>query len=145
MKPCIDHLNRYVSNVDKFIEFYREVLGYELIDKGKKESGMNYAILKGFNHEMFISERASFEQKDENFRHIGYSVEKADEVLKELKLKGFIDMEMQVVVKQYSRQFYIKDPDGFEIDLIEWTDKRSFYNNLIRKMCNVSGSDFAEQ
>ncbi|KUO76371.1 MAG: hypothetical protein APF77_06635 [Clostridia bacterium BRH_c25] len=130
MKPYIDHLNRYVSDVDKFIEFYREVLGYELIGKGKKESGMNYAILKGFNHEIFISERTGFKQKDENFRHIGYSVEKADEILEELKLKGLIDMDMQVVVKKYSRQLYIRDPDGFEIDLIQWTDKTGFYNSL---------------
>lgn len=130
MKPHIDHLNRYVSDVDKFIEFYREVLGYELIGKGKKENGMNYAILKGFDHEMFISERASFEQKDDNFRHIGYAVEKADEILEELKMKGFIDMDMQVIVKQYSRQLYIRDPDGFEIDLIQWTDKAGFYKSL---------------
>lgn len=140
MKLCIDHLNRYVSDVDKFIEFYREVLGYELIDRGKKENGMDYAILKGFNHELFISERASFNQGNGNFRHIGYSVEKADEVLEKLKLKGFVDMNMQVIVKQYSRQFYIKDPDGFEIDLIEWTDKSGFYNNLIQKMVEIRAS-----
>ncbi|MGE5630205.1 MAG: VOC family protein [Caulobacteraceae bacterium] len=134
MKPCIDHLNRYVSDVDKFIGFYRDVLGYELIDRGKKESGMNYAILKGFGHELFISEKESFTGKDENFRHIGYSVEKVDETLEELKLKGYVEPGVQVIVKQFSRQFYIKDPDGFEIDLIEWTDKEGFYDNLIQGM-----------
>ena len=130
MNPHIDHLNRYVSSVDKFIEFYQEVLGYELIDRGKKGNRMDYAILKGFNHEMFISERASFEQKDDNFRHIGYSIEKADETLEKLKLKGIVDIDMKVVVKQYSRQLYIRDPDGFEIDLIQWTDKAGFYKSL---------------
>jgi len=39
-------------------------------------------------------------------------------------------MDMQVVVKKYSRQLYIRDPDGFEIDLIQWTDKTGFYNSL---------------
>jgi hypothetical protein len=79
---------------------------------------------------MFISERASFEQEDDNFRHIGHSIEKADETLEELKLKGIVDMDMQVVVKQYSRQIYIRDPGGFEIDLIHWTDKADFYKSL---------------
>lgn len=32
----IDHLNRYVSNVDKFIVFYRDIFGCECIDKGTK-------------------------------------------------------------------------------------------------------------
>jgi catechol 2,3-dioxygenase-like lactoylglutathione lyase family enzyme len=44
---AIDHINRYVSNVEEFIVFYRDVLGYELIDRGKKADGKNYAILKG--------------------------------------------------------------------------------------------------
>ncbi len=133
MKPYIDHLNRYVSNVEKFIEFYRNVIGYELIDKGKKDNGMNYAILKGFGHELFISERNNFESREENFRHIGYSINNADELLNEFKFKGYVDVGMQVVVKQFSRQFYIKDPDGFEIDMIQWTNKEGFYESLNSK------------
>lgn len=133
MKPNIDHLNRYVSDVDKFIVFYQDILGYELIDRGKKGNGKNYAILKGFNHELFISEKDGFELADENFRHIGYSAEDADVTLNELKRKGCVDRAMQVIVKQYSRQFYIKDPDGFEIDIIQWTDKDGFYKHLESK------------
>lgn len=36
-------------------------------------------------------------------------------------------------MKPFSKQFYIKDPDGFEIDLIQWTDKDGFYKNLKSK------------
>jgi len=133
MKPNIDHLNRYVSDVERFTKFYQDVLGYELIDKGKKETGMNYAILKGLSHELFISEKEGFEGREENFRHIGYSVDNVDGLLAELKSKGYVDEGMQVVVKQFSRQFYIKDPDGFEIDMIHWTDKAGFYKYLNTK------------
>jgi len=58
------------------------------------------------------------------------NVDNADKLLKKLKLKGYAAAEQHVIVKQYSRQIYIKDPDGMEIDLIEWTDKQGFYNNL---------------
>ena len=133
MKPKIDHLNRYVSNVEKFIEFYHNILGYELIDRGKKENGMNYAILKGYEHELFISEREGFEVKSENFRHIGYSVDNVDEHLSDLKSKGYVDDSLQIIIKQFTRQFYIKDPDGFEVDLIQWTDKDGFYEKLNAK------------
>ncbi|SHE77472.1 hypothetical protein SAMN02745784_01790 [Tissierella praeacuta DSM 18095] len=30
-------------------------------------------------------------------------------------------------------EFYIKEPDGFEIDLIQWKDKSKFYDNLKNK------------
>lgn len=133
MKPCIDHFNRYVSDVDKFIKFYRDVLGYILIDKGKKGNGMNYAIFKGINHELFISEKENFAAVDENFRHIGYLIDNVDELINEYKSKGYVEQEHQVIVKKHTRQFYIKDPDGFEIDLIQWTDKAGFYNELSHK------------
>lgn len=127
----IDHLNRYVSNVEEFINFYSDVLDYELIDKGIKENGKNYAILKGDGHELFISEKDNFNiESEQNFRHIGYFIENVDELLEKLKLKGYIAKEQELIVKQFSRQFYIKDPDGFEIDLIQWTDKNGFYSYL---------------
>lgn len=127
----IDHLNRYVSDVNKFIVFYGEILGYELIDKGRKQNGKSYAILKGKEHELFISEKEDFElEKAQNFRHIGYLVEDIDELLKNLKIKGLLPADKEIIDKSFSRQFYIKDPDGFEMDLIQWTDKQAFYKHL---------------
>lgn len=127
----IDHLNRYVSNVDKFIVFYRDILDYKCIDKGTKTNGKRYAILKGKEHELFISERDNFTiEKNQNFRHVGYYIENVDELLETLKLKGYVEQNQEIIVKQFSKQFYIKDPDGFEIDLIQWTDKQGFYDHL---------------
>lgn len=127
----IDHLNRYVSNVDQFIYFYTDALEYELLDKGTKANGKNYAILKGDGHELFISEKDNFRlDKDQNFRHMGYYIKNVDEFLEKLKSKGYIEKKEEIIIKPYSRQFYIKDPDGFEIDLIEWTDKQKFYQDL---------------
>jgi catechol 2,3-dioxygenase-like lactoylglutathione lyase family enzyme len=128
---AIDHINRYVSNVEKFIGFYQDVLGYELIDKGVKTNGNNYAILKGDGHELFISEKESFiEEQEGNLRHLGYNFENVDELLEILKLKGYVEKEKLIIIKPFSRQFYIKDPDGFEIDFIQWTDKQGLYNYL---------------
>ncbi len=139
IQACIDHLNRYVSDVDRFISFYIEVLGYRLLDKGYKESGKAYAILGGYGHELFISEKDAFAcDYCSNFRHIGYSIDNADALLENLKAKGFIAEDYQVIVKQFSRQIYIKDPDGFEIDLIQWTDKDGFYGKLKAKQ-EISG------
>lgn len=126
----IDHLNRYVSDVSKFIEFYSKALDYELIDKGTKESGKPYAILKGNGHELFISEKDDYTHSDSNFRHLGYSVENADRTLQRLKSLGLMAEDYEIIEKPYSRQFYVTDPDGFEIDFIQWTDKAGFYKSL---------------
>ncbi|WP_313757840.1 VOC family protein [Tissierella sp.] len=42
---AVNHLNRYVSNIDKFIDFYIDVLDYKLIDKGIKGNEKNYGVL----------------------------------------------------------------------------------------------------
>lgn len=132
MNPIIDHINRYVSNTNIFINFYQNCLGYELIDTGIKANGKKYAILKGFGHELFVSEKDNFILDEENnFRHIGYSVSNIEELLMQFKLKEYVADETQLIVKQFSKQFYIKDPDGLEIDLIEWTNKKEFYHSLL--------------
>ncbi len=90
----IDHLNRYVSDVDKFILFYEDALDYKLIDSGIKLNGKKYAILKGDKHELFVSEREDFKvEEEQNFRHIGYLVENLDELLDTLKIKGYVNKE----------------------------------------------------
>jgi lactoylglutathione lyase len=130
----IDHINRYVSDVDVFIDFYQDALGYELIDKGIKANGKKYAILKNSGHELFISEKEGYDKENEGrIRHIGYSVDNVDLLLRVMKSKKLAPADTQVIVKAFSKQFYIKDPDGFDIDLIEWTDKMGFYWYLADK------------
>jgi catechol 2,3-dioxygenase-like lactoylglutathione lyase family enzyme len=133
MEPVIDHINRYVSNVEGHISFYTRALGYELMDRGVKGDGSEYAILKGHGHEMFVSEKPDCHVEERALRHLGYAVEGIDELLEELKRNGLADRELNVIEKPYSRQLYIKDPDGNEIDLIQWTDKDRFYKDLKKK------------
>lgn len=83
---------------------------------------------------MFISEKEDFSiEREQNFKHIGYFIENVDELLESMKLKGYVEKEQDIIIKPFSRQFYIKDPDGFEIDLIQWIDKQGFYNHLRSK------------
>jgi len=133
MEPFIDHINRYVSSVEEHVSFYTRALGYELIDRGTKADGNEYAILRGCGHELFISEKPGCGQGERALRHLGYTVENVDSLLEELKGKGLAGREVEVIVKPYSRQFYLEDPDGNEIDFIQWTDKERFYENLKKK------------
>lgn len=127
----VDHINRYVSDVDASVSFYTDALGFVLLDKGIKQNGKNYAILKSDGLEMFISEKDGFEFEDSiNFRHIGFRVDNAGILLSSLKAKGYAPLETQLIIKAFSKQFYLKDPDGSDLDFIEWTDKERFYHYL---------------
>jgi catechol 2,3-dioxygenase-like lactoylglutathione lyase family enzyme len=130
----IDHINRHVSNVDAFISFYTDALGFVLLDRGVKQDGKSYAILQCGGAELFISEKDGFESDSgKNLRHIGFGVASADALLSSLKKKGYVQDDTSIIVKAYSRQFYLKDPDGFDIDIIEWTNKEKFYRYLAKK------------
>ena len=130
MNPILDHINKYVSDVELNINFYRDVLGYQLLDSGLKNNGNKYAILMGFNHELFISENKNVSFNNNQYRHIGYSIDNIDILFKNLKNRGYIPENQNIIIKPYSKQFYIKDPDGCEIDIIQWIDKNKFYNDL---------------
>jgi catechol 2,3-dioxygenase-like lactoylglutathione lyase family enzyme len=130
VRPVIDHINRYVSDVTASVDFYTGVIGYELIGEGVKADGSRYAILKGVDHELFISEGPEGSATGGAFRHIGYTVDDVDALLARLKKDGIVDADREVVVKRYSRQLYLEDPDSGEIDLIQWTDKEGFYGDL---------------
>ena len=122
----IDHVNRYVSDVDAFVAFYTKALGYRLLRKGTKANGQPYAILRGGGHELYLSQREGFTPDcGGNFRHIGYAVADANSLLADLQARGLAPADTQIIVKPFSRQLYLKDPDGFEIDMIQWTDKES--------------------
>ncbi len=130
--PAIDHVNRYVTDLDRHVNFYTEALGYAVIGRGVKADGSGYAILKGHQHELFVSERPQGEVVEKTVRHIGYTVKDVGALLERLKEGGIAGEETEIIVKKFSRQFYLRDPDGNEIDCIEWTDKQGFYDDLNR-------------
>jgi lactoylglutathione lyase len=130
MRPIIDHINMYVSKVSVSVAFYTGVIGYELIGEGTKADGSKYAILRGGGHELFISEGLDAGATRGAVRHIGFEVEDVGALLARLKEDGIVEADREVIVKRYSRQLYLQDPDGNEIDLIQWTDKTRFYEDL---------------
>ena len=124
----IDHINRYVRSVDKTVTFYTQALGFLLIDDGIKADGKPYAVLRSVDHLLFVSESDKYiESQCPNFRHVGYCVANVEEILRDLKGKVYAPQEATCVIKPYSKQVYITDPDGVEIDLIQWTDKVDFF------------------
>ncbi len=70
------------------------------------------------------------QMENTNFRHLGYAIDDVQKISDNLKLAGYLDSNTDIITKAFLKQFYIKDPDGFEIDMIQWTNKEGFYQSL---------------
>ncbi|MBT3584539.1 MAG: VOC family protein [Halobacteriovoraceae bacterium] len=118
----IDHLNLNIVNLDKSIEFYNKVLGFEIKEEGTSPSGSPYAII-GSSERAYLClyqnlESPLSEDRDKRYlNHLGFNITNFDDVKKSLKELGVnIDLEYGY---ENSRSIYITDPNGLEIELSE--------------------------
>jgi catechol 2,3-dioxygenase len=121
----LGHVVLYVTNLERSVHFYRDILGFPLV--GEMEIGGRSgaaAFSSGrTHHEMLLIEvGGSPRQKhapEPGLYHIGFKVADSDEelkeVLKELKKNNVLIGGMSDHTVTHS--IYIEDPDGNEIEL----------------------------
>lgn len=120
---AIDHINLNVKNLEETILFYKNLFNFEVKETGvSTSSGSPYAII-GQSQVGFL---AIYE--DENFsltnyqalNHFGFYVHNIEDIYNKLKTKGINILYDGFVKWPESRSLYIKDPNGFEIELSEF-------------------------
>ena len=93
----LDHIGVAVKDLDKAVEFYRDMLGLELIEKEEvPEEKVRIAVLKvgdvfielleGMTEDSAITKFIN--KRGEGIHHIALRVENVDEVSRKLKEKG---------------------------------------------------------
>jgi lactoylglutathione lyase len=117
------HTRMRVSDIDKTIRFYTEVLGLEVVERKTSPRGSHLAFLKVPNSEELI-ELASFPPSgpvkvQEDLVHLAFQVENLDKAIAELKAKGVAITDGPTNSSSGSRFIFIDAPDGYEIELIE--------------------------
>ncbi len=124
----IDHINFYVSDLDRSIEFYKKVFGFSVLEDHTKDEKEPWAIM-GAGGKAFLAmyQKDDFRPPEQGpVNHWGFVIEDADRTLKALKENqvkilyadephgGIIDWPK-------SKSIYIQDPDGYEIELSNLT------------------------
>jgi len=117
------HTRMRVTNLDQTIQFYRDILGLEVLERKSSPRGSQLAFLKTPNSDELI-ELTSFPPSgpvkvQEDLVHLAFQVESLDETIASLTAKGVKVTDGPTQTSSGSRFIFIDAPDGYEIELIE--------------------------
>jgi len=117
------HTRMRVSDLDQTIEFYRTVLGLDVIERKTSPRGSHLAFLKVPNSDELI-ELTSFPPSgpvkvQEDLVHLAFQVDNLDETIASLNSKGVKVTDGPTQTSSGSRFIFIDAPDGYEVELIE--------------------------
>jgi lactoylglutathione lyase len=117
------HTRMRVSDLDKTIRFYTDVLGLEVVERKTSPRGSMLAFLKVPSSEELI-ELTSFPPSgpvnvQEDLVHLAFQVENLDDTIASLDAKGVKVTDGPTQTSSGSRFIFIDAPDGYEVELIE--------------------------
>jgi lactoylglutathione lyase len=117
------HTRMRVSDMDRTIAFYTDVLGLEVLERKTSPRGSHLAFLRVPNSEELI-ELCSFPASgpvhvQEDLVHLAFQVENLDDAIASLHKKGIRVTDGPTATSSGSRFIFIDAPDGYEVELIE--------------------------
>ena len=113
----IDHLNLTVKNLDISCAFWHNLFGFETLEELPSQQGR----IIGNQHAMLaLYESPNFTpHPNTGFNHVSFHIENFDKVEKKCQNLGLEIGYGGIVSWSKSRSIYIKDPNGYEIELVE--------------------------
>lgn len=117
------HTRMRVSDMERTLKFYSDVLGLEVVEQKVSPRGSHLAFLAVPNSEELI-ELCSFPASgtvkvQEDLVHLAFEVEDLDRTIQELQAKGIPITDGPTRTSSGSRFIFIDAPDGYEIELIQ--------------------------
>ena len=113
----IDHLNLHVKNLKQSIAFYEQLLGFTELEDLPEDNGK---IIGDKSAKLAIYENADFGgHKKIGLNHIGFNIENFGDVEARCKELGIEILYGGVVRWPRSQSIYVKDPNGYELELTE--------------------------
>ena len=110
----IDHANLYVRDLQKSVNFYTTLLGFEL---KKDQPDQQSKIIGNDKIKLCLYENPDLIYT-KGINHIGFHIENFDEVVEKCSSMN-ISMPYGVIEWESSRSVYIIDPNGYEVELNE--------------------------
>jgi catechol 2,3-dioxygenase-like lactoylglutathione lyase family enzyme len=120
----VAHMAVYVKDLDKTLEFYKGMLGYEVpFTLPKKEGGgVRIAFVK-VNDNQYFEIFNEADRGEGQLNHISFYTDSADRMYAYLKSKGIAVMGDKGSVgkgQTGNKNFNVKDPDGHIVEIVEY-------------------------
>lgn len=126
----LDHFALRVSNMDKALHFYRDILGLKLLSKGiHDEVREEYAFLDlGCGTLELLSNLkwadhgpiTQVEPNELNCPHLAFQTNDMDDVLRMIERENLKIVKGPLEIEGKERWIYIADPDGNIVEFIHW-------------------------
>jgi len=121
------HTRFRVSDMDRSLKFYRDVLGMEVTDQKTSPRGSKLVFLQFPGSEAEL-ELCSFPssggvQVPEDLVHLAFEVEDIQACIAHLKHEGITITEGPITTENGTQFIFTEDPDKYEIELMQYPQK----------------------
>jgi catechol 2,3-dioxygenase-like lactoylglutathione lyase family enzyme len=125
----IDHLNLSVTNFQTTFDWYKRLFGFELVENGVMD-GHPWGVIRSGEAMLCIYEKPQMTMQDPDYPHLMHSInhfgfrisdpKKWESVIKSEDVK--IDYGGSAIEWPHSRSWYLRDPNGFKIEVTCWNN-----------------------
>ena len=116
---AIDHVNMKVKNLEKSIQFYNNLFGFEIKqEENPNKTDVPSKIIGNENIKLCLYEVPEMSPEG-GIAHFGFNIVNFSEVVDKCKELGVQILYGGIVDWEKSKSVYIVDPSGYEIELGE--------------------------
>ena len=118
------HTRFRVSDMDKSIYFYRDILGMKVVEQKTSPRGSKLVFLKFPDMDCEL-ELCSFPDSGnvhvpEDLVHLAFEVDDLERCIERLKVAGVLITEGPIKSSNGTRFIFTEDPDKYEIELMQY-------------------------
>ena len=124
----LDHVAIVVSDMDRSIDFYTNVLGLTLLLDGRASGGEKKSFLGTSSRAIVALSEDKYRLSDkgqyvEGVNHVAFAVADAQKSSEVLKDKGVEFVEIKMGDDGNPKAYHFLDPDGLELEIYTETEK----------------------
>jgi catechol 2,3-dioxygenase-like lactoylglutathione lyase family enzyme len=138
-KLSFNHAMVYVKDVERALGFYRDLLGFKLIDDFRYENKPVYARLRapGGDGTIALHQAGPDASVASDGVRLYFEVRELDDFCRKLQQKGFYITKLPSMMPWGWRHAYLNDPDGHEISLY-WAGENRMKKTVMKAAQKVA-------
>jgi catechol 2,3-dioxygenase-like lactoylglutathione lyase family enzyme len=130
-KLAFNHAMIYVKDVERGLIFYRDLLGFKLIEDFHYEKKPVYARLRAPGGTIALHQAGPENSVSSNGVRLYFEVRALDDFCRNLQKKGFRMTQLPRMMPWGWRHAYLNDPDGHEISLY-WAGENRMKKTMMK-------------